>query len=109
MSQRTSTFIHFSKLSDSRIALIENRAAELMCLPNHSIEPLQLVRHEKGQYFRDHHDLGVLYEDGSVVPNINPLKILYSIHSIVDFNSHHMNIHIIYAGGATYEDSFIPT
>ena len=66
--QRTSTFIHFSKLSDSRIASIENRAAELLCLPIHSIEPLQLVRYEKGQYFRDHHDLGVLYEDGSVSP-----------------------------------------
>lgn len=64
--QRTSTFIHFSKLSDSVIASIENRAADLLLLPNHSIEPLQLVRYSKGQYFHDHHDMGVLFEDGSV-------------------------------------------
>lgn len=64
--QRTSSFIHFSKLSDSTIASIENRAADLLSLPNHSIEPLQLVRYGQGDYFHDHHDLGVLYEDGSV-------------------------------------------
>jgi hypothetical protein len=64
--QRTSTFVHFSKLSDTTIASIENRTAELLSLPNHSIEPLQLVRYSQGQYFRDHHDIGVLYEDGSV-------------------------------------------
>jgi hypothetical protein len=64
--QRTSTFIHFSKLSDSVIASIENRAADLLLLPNHSIEPLQLVRYSKGQYFHDHHDLGALFDDGSV-------------------------------------------
>lgn len=64
--QRTSSFIHFSKLSDSTIASIENRAADLLSLPNHSIEPLQLVRYEQGNYFHNHHDLGILYEDGSV-------------------------------------------
>ena len=64
--QRTSTFVHFSKLSDTTIAAIENRAAELLSLPNHSVEPLQLVRYSKGQYFNDHHDIGVLFEDGSV-------------------------------------------
>lgn len=64
--QRTSTFIHFSKLSDSVIASIENRAADLLLLPNHSIEPLQLVKYSKGQYFHDHHDMGVLFQDGSV-------------------------------------------
>jgi len=64
--QRTSTFIHFSKLSNSKIAAIENRAADLLSFPNHSIEPLQIVRYNEGQYFQDHHDMGVLYEDGSV-------------------------------------------
>ncbi len=72
--QRTSTFVHFSKLSDTTIAAIENRAAELLSLPNHSIEPLQLVRYHKGQYFNDHHDIGVLYEDGSVeLPHKNAM------------------------------------
>ena len=64
--QRTSTFLHFSKLSNSTIAAIENRAADLLSLPNHSVEPLQLVRYGRGQYFDDHHDIGVLFEDGSV-------------------------------------------
>lgn len=64
--QRTSTFIHFSKLSNSSIAAIENRAADLLSMPNHSIEPLQLVRYSRGQYFHDHHDMGMLFEDGSV-------------------------------------------
>jgi hypothetical protein len=35
-------------------------------LPNHSIEPLQLVRYSPGQYFKDHHDLGELFDDGSI-------------------------------------------
>jgi len=64
--QRTSTFIHFSKLSNSSIAAIERRAADLLSMPNHSIEPLQVVRYSRGQYFHDHHDMGMLFEDGSV-------------------------------------------
>ena len=69
-AQRTSTFIQFSKLSNSLIAAIERKAADLLCMPNHSIEPLQLVRYSKGQFFHDHHDMGMLFEDGSVeLPN----------------------------------------
>uniref|UniRef100_A0A7S3V452 Fe2OG dioxygenase domain-containing protein n=1 Tax=Chaetoceros debilis TaxID=122233 RepID=A0A7S3V452_9STRA len=72
--QRTSTFIHFSKLSNARIAAVENRAADLLSLPNHSIEPLQLVRYQKGQFFKNHHDMGVLFEDGSVeLPKKGPI------------------------------------
>ena len=64
--QRTSNFIHFSKLSNAKIAAIENRAADLLSLPNHSIEPLQLVKYAPGQYFKKHHDLGELFDDGSI-------------------------------------------
>ena len=64
--QRTSRFIHFGKMADSKIAAIETRAAELLRLPHSSIEPLQLVRYGPGQYFREHHDMGVLFDDGSV-------------------------------------------
>lgn len=64
--QRTSTFIHFSKLADLNIAKVENRVADLFSLPNHCIEPLQLVKYEAGQYFAEHHDTGILYEDYSV-------------------------------------------
>ena len=64
--QRTSQFIHFNKQSDSTITAIEQRACELLSLPNENIEPIQLVKYDIGQYFNVHHDLGVLYEDGSV-------------------------------------------
>ena len=64
--QRTSQFIHFTKQSDSTITTIEQRACELLSLPNENIEPIQLVKYDIGQYFNVHHDLGVLYEDGSV-------------------------------------------
>jgi prolyl 4-hydroxylase len=64
--QRTSTFIHFSKLADANIARIENRVAELFSLPNHCIEPLQLVKYEAGQYFAEHHDTGILFDDYSI-------------------------------------------
>ena len=68
--QRTSTFVQFGKLSNSLIAAIERKAADLLCMPNHSIEPLQLVRYSRGQFFHDHHDMGMLFEDGSVeLPN----------------------------------------
>ncbi len=64
--QRTSQFIHFAKQSDSIITSIEQRACELLSLPNENIEPLQLVKYDVGQYFNVHHDLGILYDDGSV-------------------------------------------
>lgn len=64
--QRTSTFIHFPKLADANIARIENRVAELFSLPNHCIEPLQLVKYETGQYFAEHHDTGILFDDYSI-------------------------------------------
>ncbi len=64
--QRTSQFIHFTKRSNAIITSIEQRACELLSLPNESIEPLQLVKYDIGQYFAVHHDLGILYDDGSV-------------------------------------------
>ena len=64
--QRTSQFIHFSKRFDSTITSIEQRACDLLSMPNDNIEPLQLVKYDNGQYFNLHHDLGKLYDDGSV-------------------------------------------
>jgi len=64
--QRTSRFIHFTKQLDSTITTIEQRACDLLSVPNDNIEPLQLVKYNIGQYFNVHHDLGVLYDDGSV-------------------------------------------
>jgi hypothetical protein len=66
MKQRTSKFIHFTKQSDSTITSIEQRACEMLSIPNDNIEPLQLVKYQTGQYFNVHHDLGILYDDGSV-------------------------------------------
>jgi prolyl 4-hydroxylase len=65
-SQRTSKFIHFSKAHHKKIISIERRAAELLGVPTDCIEPLQLVRYQQGEYFQPHHDLGTLYDDGTV-------------------------------------------
>jgi len=65
-SQRTSKFIHFSKAHHTKIISIERRAAELLGVPTDCIEPLQLVRYQQGEYFQPHHDLGTLYDDGTV-------------------------------------------
>ena len=73
--QRTSAFIHFSKSHHTKIISIETRAAELLGLPASCIEPIQLVRYQLGEYFRPHHDLGTLYEDGSV--ELPPSSILF--------------------------------
>jgi hypothetical protein len=63
--ERTSTFIHFPKMASKNIANIESRTAELICLPHHCIEPIQLVKYTPGQYFNVHHDLGVMTVDES--------------------------------------------
>jgi hypothetical protein len=47
---RTSTFLSFEKRQDSRVASIEQRAAELLgCWTSGPVEPLQLVRYGPGQ------------------------------------------------------------
>ena len=65
-SQRTSTFCSFGKLENRVVAGIERKAAELLGLSVDTIEPLQLVRYQVNQFFGVHHDLGVLFDDGSV-------------------------------------------
>ena len=73
---RTSQFVHFEKCQNKRIADIEKRAAELVGMSIECVEPLQLVRYRAGQFFDDHHDLGVLYDDGSVeLPKRSPRRI----------------------------------
>lgn len=65
-TQRTSKVIHFNKAHHKKIISIERRAAELLSVPTDCIEPLQLVRYQQGEYFQPHHDLGTLYDDGTV-------------------------------------------
>lgn len=64
--QRTSTFLSLQKLQNANVASMERRAAELLGLTVEQIEPLQLVRYRIGEFFGIHHDMGVLYDDGSV-------------------------------------------
>ena len=66
VEQRTSTFLSLSKLENATVASIERKAADLFGVSLPSIEPLQLVRYQKGQFFGIHHDLGSLFVDGSV-------------------------------------------
>jgi prolyl 4-hydroxylase len=64
--QRTSSFLSFQKLQNSFVTSMEKRASDLLGLSVEQIEPLQLVRYRVGEFFGVHHDLGILYDDGSV-------------------------------------------
>ena len=75
-SSRTSRFIHFGKCENKIITDIESRASHLVGLSIDCVEPLQVVRYKPGQMFDDHHDLGVLFDDGSVeLPSGSPRRI----------------------------------
>jgi len=63
-SHRTSTFVSFQKQQDAIISRIETKAADLVgCYSNHTVEPLQLVRYKKGQFFGVHHDMADYNEE----------------------------------------------
>lgn len=64
--QRTSSFQSLEKLQNAHVASIERRASDLLGLSVEQMEPLQLVRYRTGEFFGIHHDLGILYDDGSV-------------------------------------------
>jgi prolyl 4-hydroxylase len=65
-NHRTSTFLSLTKSGNAKIASIERKAADLLGVATPSLEPLQLVRYRQGQFFGVHHDLGSLFDDGSV-------------------------------------------
>jgi len=75
--QRTSKFIHFSRMASKNIANIESRAADLLHLPHHCVEPIQLVKYVPGQYFDVHHDLGVMTLDEAEDAETHQLESLY--------------------------------
>jgi prolyl 4-hydroxylase len=64
--QRTSSFSSVGKLQNAHVASIERRASHLLGLTVEQMEPLQLVRYRVGEFFGIHHDLGILFDDGSV-------------------------------------------
>ena len=64
--QRTSSFISLPRQVNAKVAGIERKAAEMLGVAVDRVEPLQLVRYQKDQFFGTHHDLGLLLEDGSV-------------------------------------------
>lgn len=53
---RTSFTAFMERSQDDVFRCVEERAASLVSLPPENIEPLQLVRYEKGQQYREHHD-----------------------------------------------------
>jgi len=53
---RTSTTLFLQKAQDPIIANIEHRVAVLCNVSHDQIEPLQVVRYEKGQQYRPHYD-----------------------------------------------------
>lgn len=73
--QRTSSFIHFSKSHHTKISSIEMRASEILGVSSACIEPIQLVRYQIGDFFQAHHDLGTLYDDGSI--ELPPSSVLF--------------------------------
>jgi hypothetical protein len=77
VEQRTSTFLNLSKQHDKIVSNIETKAANLLgCYSAaKSVEPLQLVRYKKGQFFGIHHDLGDYDDETQTV--IPPPRSLY--------------------------------
>ena len=53
---RTSTTSHISQAEDNIVQNIEARAAALVRVPVSHVEPLQVVRYQKGQKYEAHHD-----------------------------------------------------
>lgn len=96
-SHRTSTFLHFTKSQGTRIAAIEQRAAQLLgSWTTRDIEPLQLVRYMPGQFFGVHHDMGDLHDDGMV--ELPPRHALYKRRLVTIF----CYLNDVDEGGATY-------
>lgn len=94
--QRTSTFCSLGKQQDAKVAHVEGRAAELVGTSVERLEPLQLVQYEEGQFFGIHHDLGTLYDDGSVEL---PPKQFYCKRRIVTIFAY---LNDVPNGGCTY-------
>lgn len=68
-THRTSTFVSFRKMQDSKIATLEQRIADMFGCFVPQIEPLQMVRYTPGQFFGVHHDMGeILPDDTAVTP-----------------------------------------
>jgi prolyl 4-hydroxylase len=96
---RTSTFLSFGKRQDTRIAAMEQRAADLLgCWTSQLVEPLQLVRYLPGQFFGVHHDMGDLDDDGAVAL---PPKTPYSKRRLVTIFCYQNEVEQG-GGGSTY-------
>jgi len=75
-SNRDSSFVWFGKMQTSVIARIERRASQLFGVTADRVEPLQVVKYRPGQFFGRHHDMGVLFDDGSVeLPERPPRRL----------------------------------
>jgi prolyl 4-hydroxylase len=96
---RTSSFVSFPKQHDKTIHTIEQRAANILgCYSTHTIEPIQLVRYQKHQFFGTHHDLG-MYDENERTVLIPPKSILSPRRRLVTF---FVYLNSVERGGATY-------
>merc|ERR1719265_312293 len=55
-ARRTSTFFYLRPYGDALARRISDRAGRLMGHALNKIEPLQVVRYQPGQQFKEHHD-----------------------------------------------------
>jgi prolyl 4-hydroxylase len=93
---RTSTFVSFQKQENAHVASLEHRAASLLgCFTTRSVEALQLVRYEAGQFFGVHHDLGD-YNDATVA--LPPKQLFCSRRLVTIF----VYVNDVESGGETW-------
>ena len=62
--------------SDVIVRRIVQKASNCMGYFNDNVEPLQIVRYSRGQYFNLHHDAGTLNDEDSCIEPISPRRIL---------------------------------
>ena len=62
-AHRTSTFTWLGKAGDPILRRVEERAADIVGIHRHCVEPFQIVAYRDGQRFGWHHDMGPLDDD----------------------------------------------
>jgi hypothetical protein len=75
--ERTSKFMTISATRpDIVVRRIVQKAANCMGFFNDNVEPLQVVRYSRGQYFNSHHDAGTLNDEDGCIEPVAPRRIL---------------------------------
>lgn len=104
-SHRTSTFVSFAPHQDAKCSAIEDKAAKLLACwssANGAVEPLQLVRYRKGQFFGVHHDLGDYHAELGTVALPPPCAVLGARNRRRRMVTLFCYLNKVPSGGATY-------